>query len=205
MQLEILIVTESSAIRETSKIRDRNENRKRKVKKWRNRRSNFPSFRNQLSLPETSESEPGVGLASTLCLDPWQHSLHLLHIVPGNIKSTWTSLSTYLRGGFSFAGVIVRDRRRSAWKGVNPENRLRLSSVDYRAQTDGFNRRIRFHRRFTIFPIVKSRVSIAKEFPTWDSLVTERQNRPNLIVQRASLKVQRTTVKISWDKILSKW
>lgn len=39
-------------------------------------------LRNQL--PETSESEPGVGLASTLCLDPWQHSLHLLHIVPGN-------------------------------------------------------------------------------------------------------------------------
>jgi len=82
MQLEVLI-TDSSAMG-LARPEIENENRKGKMKNGEIGGSSFPSFRNQLSLPETSESEPGVGLASTLCLDPWQHSLHLLHIVPGN-------------------------------------------------------------------------------------------------------------------------
>lgn len=42
---------------------------------------NHKILRKPVRLPEVSESDPGVGLASTLCLDPWQHSLHLLHIL----------------------------------------------------------------------------------------------------------------------------
>lgn len=42
---------------------------------------NHKILRKPIRLPEVSESDPGVGLASTLCLDPWQHSLHLLHIL----------------------------------------------------------------------------------------------------------------------------
>lgn len=30
-----------------------------------------------------------MGLASTLCLDPWQHSLHLLHILFSFVLDTW--------------------------------------------------------------------------------------------------------------------
>lgn len=50
---------------------------------------NHKILRKPVRLPEVSESDPGVGLASTLCLDPWQHSLHLLHILFSFVLDTW--------------------------------------------------------------------------------------------------------------------